>query len=345
MILLLFSGPRQRQGSLREYLHNFSFTVEDYDLANGESYDLIDDAIWDPLYGRIKAGKFLAIVSPPPCGTFLRVRNVPGGPPPLRGTAGAERYGLGSLSKRDADTVRAHYLLAQRTALATQAMVDLKRTAVAEQPAHREGELSMYLLGEFLQLREHMTHTKAVQCSFGARAAKLTSSLTFGVSFADMSAKRGHPFRPWYEAGTGDVVASPHPPARGRRRFSTLGEALQTIAPYNTFNTSELSYYTPLLNKYLALKLKLACARRKSFRTTAITTDVECSTSGNWSDRVGREEVFSVVYLRVPHLSNAGPTNKWRLADFGTRRSRWVNSLSPQSSDVYWARPDFNYYQ
>ena len=62
---------------------------------------------------------FFAIASPPPCGTFSRVRNVPGGPPPLRGVVGVERYGLKTLPKRDADTVRAHNLLAQRTAMAT----------------------------------------------------------------------------------------------------------------------------------------------------------------------------------------------------------------------------------
>ena len=155
--------------------------------------------------------------------------------------------------------MRTHNLLALRTATATQLMIDQNRIAIIEQPAIRDGEASMYLLDEFVTLTAQMQHTRAVQCAFGAPASKLTSWMTFGVNLDDMSATCTHLPRPWYEEGTGTIVTAPHPPARGRRRFfGTLDEALSAIVPTTRFCTNRLAYYTPLLNRYLAFKLKLA---------------------------------------------------------------------------------------
>ena len=274
--------------------------VDDYDFANGEQYDLTDDAVWEPLHKRIKTGDYLAIFSSPPCGTFSRVRNVPGGPPPLRGTAGAERYGLRNIGKQNADLVRSHNLLALRTAAATQTMMDLDRPAIIEQPAIRDGEVSMYLLDEFIKLTKHMQHTKSVQCAFGASAVKLTSWMTHGVNLDDMTAACAHEPRVWHEEGTGKTITAPHPPARGRRRFfATLDEAMQAIAPTSRFCTTTLSYYTPLLNRYLALKLKLACTKRQSISSKPAQQSLDSQSSGgNWDKRQGREEVHFSQPLR-----------------------------------------------
>lgn len=177
------------------------FEVEDFDIANGPKYDLAGDANWGPLYKRITAGEYRAIFSSPPCEAFSRVRNAPRGPPPLRGTVGPDRYGLRELKKRQADLARAHNLLATG---ATHQMVKQNRIAIFEQPAVRDGEVSMLLLDEFRILLECMEHTRAVQCSFGTTAAKLTSWLTFGTSFSDMTQSCTHPSRIWYEEGTGN---------------------------------------------------------------------------------------------------------------------------------------------
>ena len=60
-ILLLFSGPRKHAGNLKEQIGLLGMEVEDFDIANGPEYDLVDDAVWDPLLKRIVAGKYLAI--------------------------------------------------------------------------------------------------------------------------------------------------------------------------------------------------------------------------------------------------------------------------------------------
>ena len=294
-ILLLFSGPRSHRGNLTEQLANCGFVVNDYDIANGEQFDLTDDAIWYPLYRSISAGEYQAVFSSPPCGTFSRVRNVPGGPPPLRGSEGTDRYGFCNLPKHHAEQVRKHNLLAIRTAKATQAMINLERIAVVEQPAVREGEVSMLLLDEFVQLRKHMEHTKSVQCAFGADATKLTSWLTYGVKFTDMTAACQHAPRDWYEEGTGTKITKPHPPARGRRRFfSTISEALNAIKPTAQYVTTNLAYYTPLLNRYIALKFKLACSRQSAnlhSKPASQATQEHESVACNWNQRMGREAV------------------------------------------------------
>jgi hypothetical protein len=82
--LLLFSGSSSRtSGSLQSHLELLGFTVEAYDILNGAAGDLSDDAVWDPLLRRIKSGIYTVAVISPPCSTFSRVRNVPGGPRPL----------------------------------------------------------------------------------------------------------------------------------------------------------------------------------------------------------------------------------------------------------------------
>ena len=84
------------------------FEVDAYDIINGAQFDIADDAVWDPLHAQLRAGQFSAAMISPPCGTFSRLRNAPGGPPPLRGTTGASRYGLLGLDKTSADLVRLH---------------------------------------------------------------------------------------------------------------------------------------------------------------------------------------------------------------------------------------------
>ena len=293
--MLLFSGPRSHRGNLTEQLTNCGFVVNDYDIANGEQFDLTDDAIWDPLYRSISAGEYQAVFSSPPCGTFSRVRNVPGGPPPLRGSEGTNRYGFCNLQKHHAEQVRKHNLLAMRTAKATQAMINLQRIAVVEQPAVREGEVSMFLLDEFEQLLKHMEHTRSVQCAFGADATKLTSWLTFGVTFKDMTATCQHAPRDWYEEGTGTKITRPHPPARGRRRFfTTIAEALDAIKPAANYVTTNLAYYTPLLNRYIALKFKLACSKQivnKHSEPASLAKQEHESVASNWNQRMGKEAV------------------------------------------------------
>ena len=52
------------------------------------------------------ARRVLRIFASPPCGTFSVVRELPGGPPVLRGTEGTARYGLPELTIEQKELVK-----------------------------------------------------------------------------------------------------------------------------------------------------------------------------------------------------------------------------------------------
>ena len=82
IILLLCGGPNRRDMSLFNLLVIAGFDCEDYDLANGSQFDLVDDAVWEPLLRRITVGEYAACIACPMCATFSKLLNLPG-PPPL----------------------------------------------------------------------------------------------------------------------------------------------------------------------------------------------------------------------------------------------------------------------
>ena len=84
-VVILFSGSGHSPNSLKFYLESVGFVVYTFDTLDGMQYDLTDDAVWDPLYAQLQSGKFIAAFISLPCGTFSRVRQIPGGPPHLRG--------------------------------------------------------------------------------------------------------------------------------------------------------------------------------------------------------------------------------------------------------------------
>lgn len=296
-ILLLFSGPRCTSGNLASLLETAGFEVVDFDTANGPQFDLVDDLVWEPLRRRIEDDEFLALVASPPCGTFSRARLMPGGPPPLRGTVGTDRYGLRGLKPQQTEVVRMHNLLAVRTAWAMSAMIRLKRIGIVEQPAVRNGEISMFHLDEFVDVMAVAQHTVAVQCPFGAAAPKKTSWLTAGIDFSDLVRDCPHEPKAWFEEGTGRQLLQPHPPARGRRRFfRTMEEACSAVNPSQNFVTSALAYYTPLLNRYLTAKIRLASLRHKPARESLEVAEAAADARRpierqEWESRIGREQV------------------------------------------------------
>ena len=303
-ILLLFSGPRLGAGTLKEYLESYNFIVADFDITNGSQYDILDDAVWDPLWKEVQARGFCAAIASPPCSTFSRVRNVPGGPPPLRGAEGIERYGLRGLRPKDLDEVRKHNLLAVRTANIIACLNALGCPTIVEQPAMRHGEVSMLKLDEFkcLLQGQGIQHTIGPQCQFGASASKRTSWITHLINFSDMSPDCKHPRRTWYCEGTGAAVDGPHPPARGKlRHFKSIDEAVSARPAPTCYTTTALARYTPLLNKYLAIKIKLALSQlslappRRSLRASSTNSAVP---SNLWDQRTGREQVIFRQSLR-----------------------------------------------
>ncbi len=125
---------------------------DNWDLVNGPQFDLADDAAWDPLVARVRAKEYAAAFASPPYTTASRLRIKPGGPPPLRGLIGADRYGLKGLSVPNKELVRLHNLILLRVAELLKIMTDLGRPWVFETPALRDGEVSVLRMDEYQSL-------------------------------------------------------------------------------------------------------------------------------------------------------------------------------------------------
>ena len=122
-ILLLCEGPAERDASLHNLLRAADFENGDYDIVNGPARDLADNAVFEPIIPAVLAGEYAGSLASPDCSTFSKVRNMPGGPPPLRGVDGKQlkTYPAGSrkgrpLSPADVEMVRVHTLVANRVA-------------------------------------------------------------------------------------------------------------------------------------------------------------------------------------------------------------------------------------
>lgn len=294
--LLLFSGPRAKDGGLQQCLESHGFSVQAFDIFNGPEFDLTDDAIWDPLHARIMAGEFVSAIISPPCGTFSRLRNIQEGPPPLRGVAGRDRYGLVDLTNKRAEQVRSANLLAIRGIKGFQAVIACGGSALLEQPALIEGEVSMLPLDEAVDLlsQADVRHTVFAQCPFGAHSQKLPSAVTCRLSFGDASTSCTHAHRAWYKEVTGEVVTARHAPTRGVvRYYKSEVEARDAVASGSGgYVSSTLAAYPKLLNRYIAAKVKIASARMRGSRPAAVSTD------HRWSIRLGRDKVHMSQPLR-----------------------------------------------
>ena len=122
-ILLLCEGPAERETSLHNLLGTANFEDSDYDIVNGPARDLADNAVFEPIIPAVLAGEYAGSLASPDCSTFSKVRNMPGGPPPLRGVDGKQlkTYPAGPrkdqpLSPADVELVRVHTLVSNRVA-------------------------------------------------------------------------------------------------------------------------------------------------------------------------------------------------------------------------------------
>lgn len=294
-VLLLFSGPLHRMDSLQHFLEKFGFVVTCFDKVNGPEYDLADDAVWGPLCARINSGEFAATVISPPCGTFSRLRSIPGGPPILRGVEGSSRYGLPKLSIARAEQVRLANLLAVRGLMAFRSISACGGVAIFEQPALIDNEVSMLRLDEAKAIlaMEGVEHVRCVQCAFGAASSKPTSLVSHRVSFTDAPTECKHQPVSWYQQRTGHEVVSKHAPCKGTALYFRDKSQALAAAPLRSgrYVSAALAYYPELLNRYLAAKIALAS------RGIAVST-AQVIGQHPWSDRLGKEKVLFSQPLR-----------------------------------------------
>ncbi len=152
------------------------FGCVSFDVVIGPLFDLTDDATWYPLVVRVRSREFAAAFASPPCTTYSKLRNKPGGPPPVRGVEGASRYGIAGLSIPNQELVRQHKRMSIRVAELLKIMTELGCPWIVENPARVEGEVSILHLDEYRRLlgTPNVHHAIGVQCTFGALSSKPT---------------------------------------------------------------------------------------------------------------------------------------------------------------------------
>ena len=228
-VLLLCAGPNDRDQSIYKLLVKAGFEVDNFDLVNGDGNDIADKAVFDRICRAVTAKDYVAAFASPDCSTFSKARNMPGGPPPVRGIEGRDRYGLKfygtrvtsapkqPLSREDKENVRYHTLVAVRVAF----ILDLCWTQTIpfgyETPERCAGQVSMLHLDEYIALlaRPGVKHKVGFQCPFDGVSAKPTSWVYFGINFDDMPDSCPHTKRLWFNTRDGSAISKRHRPTTG----------------------------------------------------------------------------------------------------------------------------------
>ena len=69
-VLLLCAGPDDRFDGLTQLIKAAGFVPENFDTANGAQFDLVDDAISDPIAVSVAGGEYVAAIASPDCSTY-----------------------------------------------------------------------------------------------------------------------------------------------------------------------------------------------------------------------------------------------------------------------------------
>ena len=159
------------------------YLAVNYDIANRCEDDLADTAVYEAIVRDVQAKEYAAAFASLDCSTFPKVRNKPGGPKPIRGTPGKERYKLKHyaggtpLSKEDVDKLKLHNLVSIRVAHILALCWEQRIPFGFETPECCPNQASMLHLDEYAALlkKDAVKHIVGVQCAFGAATSKPTS--------------------------------------------------------------------------------------------------------------------------------------------------------------------------
>eukprot|EP00439_Symbiodinium_sp_Y106_P060007 s2027_g8.t2 len=300
--LHLFSGPAGRPDGLRAMLAGMDCECEEYDIINGDRYDLADDAVYNQLKAEVEGGGFDGGVLGPPCHTFSNARREDdGGPRPLRAPGPKLIYGRVDLRPEEKEDVRLGTLLALRALEVFMLLRAQGRPVLLEQPRWRQdtGKVSMFLLPEFRRVlaMDGVKMVHIVQCAYGAPSEKPTTLLHANMDFEDACVSCKHAKTWWRLPSTGAWLQAPHPPLKGKELFIPASEWKPQMlldggswrrkfgrAPYLT---KDAAAYPGGLNRYFANKLVAACSRHPP-------ADKPMRLVGRWRNTLVREEALAV---------------------------------------------------
>jgi len=278
-----FSGPAGRADGFEAWARRagnavkLNVSVFMADATNG--VDLADELTWERLLRELAAsGGYDASLWSPPCSTFSAARNLPGGPPPLRGPRPPELYGLHHLTYKQKEQVRLGTLLACRAAQGIRAHRGCDRPYILENPAEPEDGPSLFNLPEIVDAcGEDVIKSRFPQCGLGAESVKLTDWRSNFLLPSGPSSSCEHPKRWWRLPPNGSWLWTSHPPLKGRHR-AVLPEVWDDMhvdnkrEPETEFLTRSAAAYSSDLNAYLAAALVSRISARLSHRPLVPST-------------------------------------------------------------------------
>ena len=150
-VLLLCGGDDDRSSSVSTFLAQADLDGINYDPANGQLRDLVDTWAYETLEADTSAGDFMAALATPDCSTFPQWRG-PGGPPPLRGPTGNERYGLKNDTPANKEKCRTHNIHLVRVARILSQLTDQHTPWLMGIPQHHPDLISVLHLDEYAEL-------------------------------------------------------------------------------------------------------------------------------------------------------------------------------------------------
>ena len=186
--LYLYSGPRRPDDGLADCMEKLGAECVCVDKEFNNDHDLLDQSFWESCATSFE--EYDSYTASPPCSAFTPARRPDGGPRPLRGTTGPQRYGLPDLSIGEKKKVTEGTVMALRAADAAWYAHTNGRWRIVEQPHERENKTSMWKLDEFekLRAREDVYTYTFDQCRFGCKAQKSTDLMS-NIPVAWMSSR------------------------------------------------------------------------------------------------------------------------------------------------------------
>ncbi len=202
--------------------------AEIVDWCNHEVHDLISDAFYYDLLGRVEQGEFDAALIATPCETFSMARQLlPGethGPRALRGPSKPDLYGLPGLRPFEKEQCRKGTLLAVRSMEIASRFKAQRKKWILENPYPlRDDEPSVFNLDEARELLNDTDHDikegaataliRSDQCRDGADCCKPTGLMGTKSILQGFGRQCDHPSK-WWVYHDYSWVKAPHAPLR-----------------------------------------------------------------------------------------------------------------------------------
>ena len=323
LVLYLFSG-KHRDINVRSFLEawskdcsEFEVQVEEWDIANGISFDLLKEDVRSSLLERINNGEFLAIVLSPPCGTWSRAPWANQfGPRPLRSAAfpwGFPWLEGSRLVKASDSNVFIQFCIAAinvvvKRGLSTAFLLEHPENLGAVTTYRKKAQAqwfskshktvrpaSIWQLEEIYRLVQHeQVFTMAFhQCHFGASSPKPTRILSSLKGLSKVGPCK------WPQLATDGSYCGPLPRQCGCGR---LHDPLIAKDSSGAFNTTAAAAYPPAMDEWIAAAIWSEASKSlllKRPRGKGLEGLEECKDKENKDESLEKDEQENQSFAEV----------------------------------------------